>query len=262
MKRILLPLLAVLGACAAEPEGPTTAVVAHRGASGDAPENTLAAVSRALELGADWIELDVRLSADGRAVLVHDADVERTSDGTGLVAELDFATLRELDVGSWFDARFADERVPSVEETAALAGDAAGLMLDLKLAGAGAAIASDLAAAGFDLDRVLVGAWDDAQLADATEHLEGATMLFIGEVPEGATDTSWIDALAEKGYEALSLSWEGVTSEVLTRAHAFGLDVHVWTVNERGDMERVVEAGVDGVITDQPALLVEVLAGE
>jgi len=87
-------------------------------------------------------------------------------------------------------------------------------------------------------------------------------MLFIGEVPEGATDTSWIDALAEKGYEALSLSWEGVTSEVLTRAHAFGLDVHVWTVNERGDMERVVEAGVDGVITDQPALLVEVLAGE
>jgi glycerophosphoryl diester phosphodiesterase len=87
-------------------------VCAHRGRSGVAPENTLAAFEAAVDLGADFLELDVRRSADGEIVCIHDATVDRTTDGTGAVADLTLAELRALDAGSWKDARYAGERIP------------------------------------------------------------------------------------------------------------------------------------------------------
>src|ERR1700716_3392227 len=91
-------------------------VVGHRGAMGHCPENTLASFERGLELGADWIELDVHLSRDGALIVIHDETVDRTTNGRGLVCEHTLAELKELDAGAWFGASFAGERVPSLDE--------------------------------------------------------------------------------------------------------------------------------------------------
>src|SRR6185437_12837650 len=97
-------------------------VIGHRGAASSAPENTLGGMRRAHALGIRWVEFDVRLSGDGHCILLHDDAVDRTTDGTGEAAALDFAALRRLDAGSWFSPDFAGERIPTLEETVALLG--------------------------------------------------------------------------------------------------------------------------------------------
>ena len=90
--------------------------IAHRGASGLAPENTLASVKRALEIGVDLVEIDIHLTADGHPVVIHDRMVERTTDGTGLISTMTLAQVKELDAGSWFGAEFRGEQIPTLEE--------------------------------------------------------------------------------------------------------------------------------------------------
>ena len=91
-------------------------IIAHRGASGDAPENTLAAMRRAKALGANWVEFDVQLTADGQAVVFHDDELDRTTDGSGPLVEKTLAEIKQLDAGGWFGAEFTGERVPTVRE--------------------------------------------------------------------------------------------------------------------------------------------------
>jgi glycerophosphoryl diester phosphodiesterase len=108
-------------------------VVAHRGASAQAPENTLAAFRRALELGSDWVELDCTLSADRQVVVIHDDTLERTTDGVGPVGERTFDELRALDAGVWRDPEFAGERIPLLIEVLELARGKAGVLVEVKL---------------------------------------------------------------------------------------------------------------------------------
>lgn len=107
--------------------------VAHQGASAVAPPNTLAAFRKAAELGADGVELDVHLSADGAAVVIHDFTVDRTSDGRGRVADLPLAALKELDAGSWFDPRYASEPIPTLNEVFEAVGRELMINIELKL---------------------------------------------------------------------------------------------------------------------------------
>lgn len=113
-------------------EGPLPKLVAHRGASAVAPENTLAAFERAWQDGADLVELDLRLTADGHVVAMHDARVDRTTDGRGYVAEMTLGALRRLDAGAWFDKRYQGERVPTLWDVLEWAVGKAGLLLELK----------------------------------------------------------------------------------------------------------------------------------
>ena len=99
-------------------------VIGHRGASGSAPENTLAAFRKAAALGARWVEFDVRLSADGRCILLHDDTVDRTTDGKGRADRMMLEDLAGLDAGAWFDREFAGETIPTLEETIDLLGEA------------------------------------------------------------------------------------------------------------------------------------------
>ena len=107
-------------------------VIAHRGASGSAPENTMAAFSLAVERGAEVVELDVQMTADGYPVVIHNATVNRTTDGTGLVREKTLAELQTLDAGSWFETRFAGERVPTLEEVVTWARGRVALAIEIK----------------------------------------------------------------------------------------------------------------------------------
>src|SRR5918912_617430 len=107
-------------------------VVGHRGAMGHCPENTLASFERGLDLGADWVELDVHLSRDGALVVIHDETLERTTNGAGLVKDHDLAELRRLDAGAWFGPEFAGQRLPTLDEALAWA-VRRGLVLDVEL---------------------------------------------------------------------------------------------------------------------------------
>ncbi len=107
-------------------------VIAHRGAVEHAPENTLSSFEKAIELGADRIELDVRETADGHIVVLHDESVDRTTDGSGLVSEYTLDSLKKLDAGSWFDDKFSDQMIPTLREALQLIGDRAEIEIDYK----------------------------------------------------------------------------------------------------------------------------------
>lgn len=133
-------LLTVTGLCvmtgcatfeAGAPEGAVD-VIAHRGASAYAPENTLAAFRLAAEMGAHWFELDCTLSKDGEVIVIHDDDLERTTDGEGLVADLTLPELKRTDAGSWFDPRFAGERLPTLGEALDFARGRIGVYIEIK----------------------------------------------------------------------------------------------------------------------------------
>ncbi len=266
--RILFPsVLAVVGPTIACQQSPVSSrdkvlagssasplVVSHRGASALAPENTLAAIVKALEIGADAVEVDLRLSADGEVVLFHDDDLDRTTDGTGPMGTRTLAELAALDAGSWWGSAFTGEPIPTLDAAFHATRGRARLMLDLKVPGCGAAIARGIGRTGFDRADVVVGAWDDEQLADAMEHLGGCELLFIGEVPANAGG-DWVRSLAAKGYDALSLNWTGVTPAVLDAAADREMPVYVWTLNDPAEFRAAAAAGVSGIITDDPGLL-------
>jgi glycerophosphoryl diester phosphodiesterase len=143
-------------------------VIGHRGASAHAPENTLAAFRRAVELGASAVEMDLRVTRDGKVVLLHDARVNRTTDGHGRIDQLSFGAVRKLDAGSWFDKEFAGERVPTLEEALALAAELnVWLYLELKIPLEGSlpfALAEQLRRSR-RLDRVVLLSFDPAALS-------------------------------------------------------------------------------------------------
>ncbi len=230
-------------------------VIAHRGASAHAPENTLAAFRRAAELGADAIETDLRVTRDGRFVLLHDSRVNRTTDGRGRIADLPFDAVRRLDAGSWFDEEFAGERVPLIEETLALAAELdLGIYLELKAPLDGSlpfALAEQLRRSR-RLERVALLSFDPSALAlmRATEP-RIATALLVGR--SGPT----IEAARRAGARLLAPRYRRITARLVRRARDAGLGVVAWTVNEREEMRKMLSLGIDGIMTNWPGRLLE-----
>ncbi|GIW42135.1 MAG: glycerophosphoryl diester phosphodiesterase [Candidatus Binatia bacterium] len=227
--------------------------VAHRGASGSAPELTRAAFERALELGVDMIELDVRLSADSVPVVFHDDDLRRTTNGRGRVRERTVAELRELDAGSWFGPAYRGERILTLEEVVELVGRRALLNVELKgdppewktLALRTLAV---LARAGI-VGTTVISCFDPEALAKVREFSPGARIGLLWNEPDFGGAWPWAKRLA-----AWSIHPRAglVTERIVREAHARGLRVLAWTVNDVGEMARLVEWGVDGIMTDYP----------
>ncbi len=229
--------------------GVQTINCAHRGASGQAPENTLGALTRALALGADMAEIDVRLTADGLLAVIHDATLERTTDGQGPVSARTMAELKKLDAGSWFGREWAGERIPELGEVLALAGGRLRLNIELKPDDRPEAMLDELLRqlALHDLDRRCVVTSFDADLVDelkARSPGQAAGYIF------GADDLpGW--AFSAK-VEVLSAERSLVDAAFCEFAAAAGKAVHVWTVDEPADMRHFQQLGVDAVITNHP----------
>jgi len=224
---------------------------AHRGASAHAPENTLAALDMAIALGADMAEVDVQPTADGRLVIFHDDELGRTTDGTGPLAERTLDELRRLDAGAWFDAAWAGQRIPTLDEVLELARGRLLLNLELKSRRWDEAGLLELTQA---LDRhrargrVLVTGFDADlidELRDREPHLRLGYILGRGAVPGWAFS-------AKVGF--LSAERSLVDAAFLEFAVAASKSVHAWTVNDPDDMVHLMDLGVDGVITDDPQL--------
>lgn len=247
----------LLVGCSAGPKRPE--VIAHRGASGDAPENTLAAIEGAIALGCDRVEVDVRVTRDGVPVLFHDESLERTTDGTGLLERTTLAQLRELDAGSWKGPQWSGEGVPTLEEAARACNGRIKLMLDIKVDGQADAIAAAVRATGIPDRDVIAGVWHDPQVRALLPKRGEVTLAFIGEAPEGSGG-KWMNLLYWTGFRAVSLGWPTVTPRIMNAGYQRDMAIYVWTLNEAEEMRQAIELDVAGILTDDPALLLRVMA--
>ncbi|MGW7351104.1 glycerophosphodiester phosphodiesterase family protein [Streptomyces sp. Z26] len=214
--------------------------VGHRGLMGVEPENTLRSFLRADREGLDVIELDLHLSKDGALVVMHDADVTRTTDGTGAIADFTLAELRELDAGQ-------GERVPVFEEVVRAV--RAPIQAEIK----DRAAARVLAAAITELDlhdRVTVISFHDAALRETRERLPSMPIVLVA----GRSSPTAPERARELGAHMVSLDLRWLDADTVERCHAAGIQVISWTVNTDEDLARAHELGLDGVVTDRPEI--------
>jgi glycerophosphoryl diester phosphodiesterase len=241
--------------------------IGHRGAAGDAPENTIAAFELALAQGADGIEFDVRLSADGKPVVMHDRRLDRTTSGTGFVHEYKARALKSLDAGSWFNqsypakarGRFVRQRIPPLEEVLMwVRRRVCRALLEIKQGseaypGIEAKILRTIRHTA-TASLVTVISFDHAALRRLRE-LDANLSL-------GASFKRPLFALRRAkslGAQMVAPHWAFTSRRFIRRAHQAGLKVVVWTVNQPGAMRRKISDGVDGIVTDYPAQLAEIL---
>ena len=228
-------------------------IVGHRGNSSVAPQNTLAAFEAAWRAGADCIEMDVQLTADGRVVVIHDDTVDATTDGTGAVSGFTLDAIRGLDAGRWFSPAFAGQRVPTFDEVVAfLRRREIDLLLELKDAWSTDDVAlctEPLLAAGLG-SRVVVQSFEVstvAALRDAAPELRRG--LLLEAVPDD------LDDLADE-LDVLTVNPDGALlvahPTFVARRHAAGQEVAVWTLDEPWEWQTAERLGVDAVITDCP----------
>ena len=233
--------------------------IGHRGgAFGVAPDNTLAAVRRAITDGLPVIEIDTRLSADGVSVLLHDATVDRTTDGTGEAAGMTVAQLKALDAGSWFDPAFAGERIPTVSEVMALAKGKLVLYFDLKVNAQIEAIKAAAAETGFPLSDCWFWVYGDETEASAIRAAVPGAAIVWGDPPDDwATDPGYFDHLRAVGVKVFDLAtYYGVAdSAFVLAAKQAGFLVSCYTVLDPPTMIANAAAGVDFMETDYGHIL-------
>jgi len=226
-------------------------IIAHRGASGHAPENTLVAFQRAVELGAGFIETDLHLTRDARFVAIHDPTLERTTNGQGPVKDRTLAELRQLDAGMWFDRQFMGTQIPTLDEVLKFARQNDVIFyLEIKYDGAWGMHHSLVAALqnSENAARTIALSFDPQTLRALRQIDPGVMMGLL--VDRGGPDL--VKTAIDAGARQLCLRWDLVNRELVDRAHRADLHVVTWTVNDAGEMRSLIETGVDGIMTDLP----------
>ncbi|MDJ0993145.1 MAG: glycerophosphodiester phosphodiesterase family protein [Dinoroseobacter sp.] len=230
-------------------------VIGHRGAAALKPENTMAAVLKAVEDGADWVEIDVQESAEGEVIVAHDSDFMKAARVPTKVWDVTAAELETIDIGSWFDPAYADERTPTLRQVLDAVKDRSNLLIELKYYG------HDV-----DLENRVIALVEAAGMADqaATMSLKyPAVQKMISLRPDwraGVLAATSVGDLSGLDGDFLAVNTAQASTRLIQSAHAVGKDVYVWTVNEPASMMRMISLGVDGLITDDPALVREVIS--
>jgi len=242
---------------------PRPTIIAHRGSSAYAPENTLAAFDLAIKQKTNAIELDVKLSADGHVIVIHDQTVDRTTNGYGRVRDKSLLDLKELDAGCSFDRSFCGERIPTLDEVFSSCGDKTFLNIELSnytnpINSLPYKVAQSITNHKMG-HRVLISSFNPIALITFHRHLP--------EVPFGI--------LAYPGQSKIWLSWplirfikfhsihapeQDVSPPLINRVHQAGKIIYVYTVNNSESIQRLFNWGVDGIFTDAPPLALKILS--
>lgn len=239
-------------------EGDRPLIIAHRGASAVAPGNTLIAFRQAVALGADAVELDVHLASDGVPMVIHDSTVDDTTNGSGYVADMTSVQLKMLDAGTPFDRAFAGERIPTLAEVIEAVGRDVLLNVELKSKsvrdnGLERAVVSVVEAYGVD-NRVLFSSFNPLALRRVkmlAPHIPGA-LLRAPDLPVYLR-YGWLAFLAP--HEVRHPQHSLVDARYMAWARRRAYRVNAWTVDEQAEMRRLINLGVDGIITNRPDLL-------
>lgn len=256
--------------------GPLPRQFAHRGASGTHPENTMEAFRAAIELGSEGFELDVHRTSDGHVVVFHDDTLDRTTDGSGTVHTRSLEELQALDAGFRFSPdggrsfpfRGAGVRIPTLAEV--LEGFP-GIPIIIEIKQVSPPLEEDLARLLREngaAERCLVFSLEQSPLTRyrdlEPEQPTGFGPEDVSEFLRRLGSDAWVDYRPQAVAFAVPPTWHGtqiVSRPFVDAAHGFGCEVYVWTVNEPREMEALLELGVDGLITDFPERLANVLSG-
>jgi len=229
-------------------------IIAHRGASGTAPENTLAAIARAAELGAEAVEFDATITADGVPIVMHDFNLERCSDGDGPVVLKNLNAVQKLDAGGWFAPEYAGERIPTLQQAL----DevlSAGLYLNLELKPTlgweeptARAVARVVSETWPNEKPILVSSMSTLALDVFHDLMPGVALgLIVYAIPE-----NWHQRLKQHHCHSLHCYQDFVTYDLVQDIHAADARVHVYTVNDTDKAKALFTMGVDAVFTDHP----------
>lgn len=232
----------------------TLKVTAHRGNSTRAPENTIASVKKAIEVKADYAEIDVRETKDGEIIVFHDSNLKRMGKVNKNVWEMDYKDIKNIDIGIYFDKEFAGEKVPLLEEVVSISKDKIKLNIEIK---------GDNNSKNLVRKVVEIIEYNDIINDCVITSLEYND---IKEVKERnpKIKTGYIMYLAKGDLNNLksdfySVEESIVNSNLINEIHANGKEIHVWTVNDSKEMERLINMGVDNIITDEVETLKDIL---
>jgi glycerophosphoryl diester phosphodiesterase len=239
-------------------------VIAHRGFSGIAPENTMTAFKKAIEIGADMIELDVMLSKDGELVVIHDKTVNRTTNGKGKVSELSLSDLKKLDAGSWFKKHFSGEKIPTLEEVFDLAHGKIQLNIEIKKDAynpyrkkGGVEEKTVKLIEKYNMSSgVLVSSFNPLIIQRIKE--------FSPEVATAILYRYRINRSLVKGFNNLNVNAVNpgkrfFNKKATQEVHKSDLKINIYTINQKREMKKFIKMGVDGIITNYPDRVFEVL---
>jgi glycerophosphoryl diester phosphodiesterase len=237
-------------------------VIAHRGFSGAAPENTLPAFRKAIEVGSDMIELDIQLSKDGKIVVIHDEILGRVTNGRRKVSDHTLEELKKLDAGAKFGPEFSGERIPTLKEVLHLAEGRILVNIELKDPTYGQYPITELAAKALKevkkagmTDRVIYSSFNSASL-EYIEKLEPhAWVAFLYHRPWNSLP----ELTGGREYRVLNLRNIYLSQEKVTRIHRAGIKLNVYTVNSDEELGQFVKWEVDGIITNYPDRLLRIL---
>lgn len=236
----------------------TPKVIAHRGGREWAPENTIGAFVRALDFGADGIELDVQRCATGELVVFHDEDLARTTNGVGLVRDCSLDELKRLSAGLWFDKTFRDERVPTLSEVLELLQGKLTLNIELKNAPIDyPGIEEDLLSVieGYPHETLIISSFDHKLLARVHEVAPHLKIALLG----AAVFLDLKSAATAVGATYFHPAYDCLRPDIVEEAHGAGLEVNVWTCNTPTEWRECIRLGIDGIVTDDPEGLKEYL---
>lgn len=237
-------------------------VIAHRGFSGVAPENTLTAFQKAIEIGSDMIEFDIHLSKDGKVVVLHDETLERTTNGQGRVVDYTLKELKKFDAGSWFAPNFSGDKIPTLKEVLELAKGRVLVNIEIKNPTHGKYEITELAEqalvevkkAGM-IRHVIFSSFNPASLEWIQKKEPRVWVALLFHRPWN----SITEVTGGKDYSVLNLRNIHLTKQKTRRIHEEGIKVNVYTVNSEEELGQFVNWGVNGLITNYPDRLISIL---
>ena len=230
-------------------------VVAHRGAAGKAPENTLASIRAAMDDRTDWVEIDVQETADGKVVVIHDSDFMKLAGKDIKVWDATLEQMQAIDVGSWFNPSFSSEHVPTLRQVLDESKGRANVVIELKYYGHDE-----------QLEQRVIDIVEDMDMVEQTAIMSlkySAVQKMRKLRPDwhvGLLSATAIGDLTQLDADFLAVAMGMASGGFVRRAHEAGKQVFVWTINDPVSMSRMMSLGVDGIITDEPAMARQVLA--
>jgi len=245
-------------------------VIAHRGASGDAPENTIASIDKALAVGADVIEIDVHQTLDSVIIVLHDEKLDRTTDKSGLIKNFNWDDIKDADAGSWFGSAFAGEHIPTLDEVLLHINGRARLLIEIKKGGKYYLGIERRVLAIINARKAeswcMMQSFSDAAVNNwlALDSAIAVYKLVVGNIPalplyhDGRAH--WGSILKYKQVAGVNPYRSFAKKHIVRKLHERGQQIFVWTVNDEKHMQKLIERGVDGIITNYPEKVKKLLS--
>jgi len=237
---------------------PVSKIIAHRGASAFAPENTLAALEKAHELGAEWVEADVRLTLDNEVIVFHDETLDRCTNGRGLVRRTPYAVIAELDAGSWFAAKYSHEKIPTLAQWLSTAARLKlGIILDLKGRWYEARRLADMVSVALSrywpsqLSHPIISSGNVSCLRAVARQSLGYDLAYIVQ----GEKKRWVKVVEKLPCFAIHLNHEFISERWLNELKQKKVHIAAYTVNDRDRAQQLFDWGIESVFSDDPGLL-------